>query len=325
MPDLLKRLGAPIIVACLILLTIVSMVVDRRAVAQGGRELPWWQAIVLEVTAPVERVVSAPIDGVRRFFTDYVDLIGANAENRRLRRRIAEIESENLQFREALVSSGHLARVASMRDEIEIPMLPAEVVGLDVAPWFRSVLVDRGEEHGVHPGFPVVTHDGVVGSITATSTHAAKTMLLLDRQSSVDAVVQRSRARGVLRGVGRDQLEFEFVVRDSDVTTGDEIVTSGLGGVYPKGLKLGRVAELRDAGGRLTKIAVIEPAVDLGQLEQVFVLLRRGPVMDLLYKQNRLEDDLPGPVSILPPASEQALMTPPAPSSALTPNSARVP
>jgi rod shape-determining protein MreC len=309
MPELLKRLGAPVIVAFLILMTIVSMVVDRRAIAEGGRALPWWQAIVLEVTAPIERVVSAPVDGVREFFSNYVDLIGAKAENRRLRRRIAEIESENLQFREALVSSGHLARVASMRDEIEIPLLPAEVVGLDVAPWFRSVLVDRGEDHGVKPGFPVITHDGVVGSVTATSSHAAKTMLLLDRQSSVDAVVQRSRARGVVRGVGRDHLEFEFVVRDSDVTTGDEIVTSGLGGVYPKGLRIGRVAELRDAGGRLTKIAVVEPAVDLGQLEQVFVMLRRGPVMDLLYHQNRAEEDLPGPLSMTPPTTDQALAT----------------
>ena len=295
MPDLLKRLGAPLIVAFLILLTIVSMVIDRSATANGGRELPWWQAVVLEVTAPVERIVSAPVDGIREFFDSYVDLIGAKAENRRLRRRIAEIESENLQFREALVASGHLARVASMRDEIEIPLLPAEVVGLDVAPWFRSVLVDRGEEHGVKPGFPVVTHEGVVGTVTATSSHAAKTMLVLDRQSSIDAVVQRSRARGVVRGVGKDRLEFEFVVRDSDVTTGDEIVTSGLGGVYPKGLRIGRVTELREAGGRLTTTGIVEPAVDLGQIEQVFVMLRRGPVMDLLYQPNRAKEDLSGP------------------------------
>jgi rod shape-determining protein MreC len=298
MPDLLKRIGAPLIVVFLILMTIVSMVIDRRAPADGSAELPWWQAAVLDIAAPVERVVSAPIDGVRQFFEEYVDLLGVRADNRRLQRRIAEIESENLQFREALVASGHLARVASMRDEIEIPMLPAEVVGLDVAPWFHSVLVDRGTQHGVESGYPVITHEGVVGVVTATSSHAAKTMLLLDRQSSADAVVQRSRARGVLRGIGRDQLEFEFVVRGADVVVGDEVVTSGLGGTYPKGLRLGRVAELRDAGGRLTRIAVVEPAVDLGQLEQVFVMLRRGPLMDLLYHENRPEKDLDGPISV---------------------------
>lgn len=298
MGELLRRFGAPLVISFLILLSIVSMVLDRSALAEGGRELPWWQAILLDLTAPIERIVTAPVDGLRGFYEEYVDLIGVRAENRRLRRRIAEIESENLQFREALVASGHLGRVASMRDEIEIPMLPAEVVGLDVAPWFRSVLVDRGTDHGVEPGHPVITHEGVVGVVTATSGHAAKTMLLLDRQSAVDALVQRSRARGVVRGVGREHLEFEFVVRGADVVEGDEVVTSGLGGIYPKGLRLGRVTELREAGGRLTRIALIEPAVDLGQLEQVFVLLRRGPQMDLLYRPNRPEQDLDGPATV---------------------------
>ncbi len=307
MGELFKRLAAPLVVVFLVLLTIVSVVSDRRAREDGGRDLPWWQASLLEITAPVERLVSAPFDAVSEFYDGYVDLIGVRAENRRLERRIAEIEAENLQFREALVASGHLGRVASMRDEVEIPMLPAEVVGLDVAPWFRSVLIDRGTQHGVEPGHPVITHEGVVGVVTATSGHAAKTMLLLDRQSAVDALVQRSRARGVVRGVGRDRLEFEFVVRGADVVEGDEVVTSGLGGVYPKGLRLGRVVELRDAGGRLTRIAVIEPAVDLGQLEQVFVMLRRGPQMDLLYRPNLPEQDLDGPAPVsAPPPDEVA-------------------
>ena len=301
MGDFVRRLLAPLVVVGLILLTIGSMVVDRRALAEGGRDLPWWQGALLEITAPIERIVSAPVGGVQWFYANYVDLIGVRTENRRLTSRIAEIEAENLQFREALVASGHLGRVASMRDEIEIPMLPAEVVGLDVAPWFRSVLVDRGSEHGVEPGHPVITHEGVVGVVTATSGHAAKTMLLLDRQSAVDALVQRSRARGVIRGIGRDRLEFEFVVRGADVVAGDEVVTSGLGGIYPKGLRLGRVSELREAGGRLTRIAVIEPAVDLGQIEQVFVMLRRGPQMDLLYRPNRPEEDLNGPASVSSP------------------------
>ena len=306
--DLLSRLAAPLAVVFVILLAIISMVSDRRALADGGRELPWWQGALLEVTAPIERVISAPFDGIQSFYEGYVDLINVRAENRRLSGRIAEVESENLQFREALVASGHLGRVAAMRDEIEIPMLPAEIVGLDVSPWFRSVLVDRGADQGIEPGHPVITHEGVVGVVTATSGHAAKTMLLLDRQSAVDALVQRSRARGVLRGVGRDRLEFEFVVRGADVVEGDEVVTSGLGGIYPKGLRLGRVSELREAGGRLTRIAVIEPAVDLGHLEQVFIMLRRGPQMDLLYRPNRPEQDLSGPAGVRspPPTGSEA-------------------
>jgi rod shape-determining protein MreC len=305
MPDLLKRLGGPLVVVALLLVAVVSMVVDRRRVGEGGRPLPWWQATILEVTAPIERLVSAPIDGVKGFYRDYVDLLGVRSENARLVERLAEVESENMQFREALVTSGHLERVAAMRDEAEIPMLPAEIVGLDVTPWFRSILVDRGAEHGVRPGNPVVTQEGVVGVVTATSPHAAKTMLLLDHQSAVDALVQRSRARGIVRGAGRESLEFEFFVRESDVVVGDEVVTSGLGGIYPKGLRLGRVAEIRDATGQLTQIAVVRPAVDLGRLEQVFVMLRRGPTMELLYRSNSPGDDLAGPAAVSsPPPAE---------------------
>lgn len=301
MPDLLKRVGGPLLVVALLLVAVVSMVVDRRRAFEERGPLPWWQATILEISAPIGRLVSAPVDGVKGYYRDYLDLLAVRSENARLTERIAEIESENVQFREALVTSGHLERVAAMRDEVEIPMLPAEIVGLDVTPWFRSVLIDRGSEHDVVPGNPVVTKEGVVGVVTGTSPHAAKTMLLLDRQSAVDALVQRSRARGIVRGDGRASLEFEFFVRESDVVVGDEVVTSGLGGIYPKGLRLGRVVEIGAATGQLTQIAVVRPAVDLGRLEQVFVMLRRGPTMELLYRSNSPTEDLPGPASVSSP------------------------
>ena len=307
MPGFLKSLSAPIAFGGLIILAVVSMVADRTGRLDPDRQdLPWWQGVLLEVAIPVQKVLAAPANAVLQSWNSYVDLVDVRAENEGLRLRVAELEEANLQFREALVASGHLERIAAMRDDFEVPMQPSEVVGLDVSPFFRSVLVDRGSRHGIRLGSPLITDEGVVGVVTATSGHAAKTMLLLDRQSAVDALVQRSRARGVVRGVGRDRLEFEFVVRGADVVEGDEVVTSGLSGIYPKGLRLGRVAELRDAGGRLTRIAVIEPAVDLGQLEQVFVMLRRGPQMDLLYRPNLPERDLDGPAPVSAPPPDEA-------------------
>ena len=284
MPDLLKRIGAPVLFGLLALVAVVTMVSDRRALEQGGRDLPWWQSVMLEVAVPVQDLVAAPVDGIRGMWGDYVALRGVREENDRLRSRLAELAEANLQYREALVASGHLQQVASMRDDFEIPMLPAEVVGLDVMPWFRSVLVDRGQAHGVRAGNPVITAEGVVGLVTATSRHAGKTMLLLDRQSAIDGIVQRSRARGIVRGRGTDQLAFEFVVRGGDVQVGDIVITSGLGGVYQKGLRIGEVEELLDPAGGLRQTATLRPAVDFGRLEQVFVMMRRGPTMDLLYE-----------------------------------------
>jgi len=293
MPDFLKRLGAPLAFGALALVASVAMVADRNALVESGRDLPWWQSGLLTVAAPVQKLLTAPVDGMRGVWRNYVSLLNVHEENERLRQRIAVVEEENLQFREALVSSGHLQRIAEMRDDFEVPMLPGQVVGLDVIPWFRSILVDRGTNEKVHAGNPVITEEGVVGLVTATSDSAAKTMLLLDRQSAIDGIVQRSRARGVVRGQGSETLEFEFVVRGGDVRVGDVVITSGLGGVYPKGLRIGEVQEVPDPAGRLVQTAAVRPSVDFGRLEQVFVMLARGPTTELLYGGNAKVDPVP--------------------------------
>ena len=282
MTDNRSRIAIALVVAALAGSALVSMVVDRRSFARG-RELPWWSGAVLDLAVPVQKMVSTPIDFARDAIQDYVALVSVKRENETLRGRIANVEEENLQLREALVASGRLERIAEMRDEFEIPMLPAELVGLDVSAWFRSALVDRGRQHGVFSGMPVINEQGLVGLITATSRSAAKVMLLIDRQSAVDAVVQRSRSRGIVRGSQGESLAFEFVVRDGDVQAGDVLVTSGLGGVYPKGLRLGEVVEVSASDSKMLRTASVRPAVDFGRLEQVFVMLRRGPTMELLY------------------------------------------
>jgi rod shape-determining protein MreC len=130
---------------------------------------------------------------------------------------------------------------------------------------------------------PVISDAGLVGLVTATANGAAKIMLLIDRQAAVDGVVQRSRARGIVRGARQDSLSFQFTAREGDVEVGDVIITSGLGGVYPKGLRIGEVTQVSAPDAMMLQTADVRPAVDFGRLEQVFVMLRRGPTMELLY------------------------------------------
>jgi rod shape-determining protein MreC len=277
-----SRIAIAVVSIALAGTALISMVVDRRS-AGRGHELSWLSGAVLDIAVPVQKMVATPIDFARNALRDYVELLGVRDENAELRSRLASVEEENLQLREALVAGGRLARIEEMRDDFEVPMLPAEVVGLDVSAWFRSGLVDRGRQHGVLSGMPVINEQGLVGLVTATSHSAAKVMLVIDRQSAVDAVVQRSRSRGIVRGAHGDDLVFEFVVRDGDVEAGDVLVTSGLGGVYPKGLRIGEVTEVSASDSKMLRTASVRPAVDFGRLEQVFVMLRRGPTMDLLY------------------------------------------
>lgn len=295
--EFLKRFSAPIAFVCLLIIAAVAMVGDTHDYlsssasssstsldsAQRRRELPWWQGLVLEIVAPIQRLVSVPATAVGSVWNGYVNLIDVGVENEQLLARVAELEELNLQYQEALVASGHLHRIAAMRAGFEVPMLPAQVVGLDISLWFRSVVVDRGSDHGVNAGNPVITNNGVAGLITVASRHAAKAMLLLDRQSAVDGVVQRSRTRGVVRGNGSAKLEFEFVARDGDVKMGDVILTSGLDAIYPKGLRIGEVGEVRERGADLIQTAILTPAVDFERLEQVFVMFHQGPTMEVLY------------------------------------------
>jgi rod shape-determining protein MreC len=291
MLEFLKRFSAPIAFVCLLLIAAVAMVGDTRDYENADRDLAWWQAVVLEVAAPVQQMVSVPAGAVRNVFNKYANLVDVGVENERLHDRIAELEEVNLQYREALVASGHLQRIAAMRGDFEVPMLPAQVVGLDISLWFRSVVVDRGKDHGVNAGNPIITNNGVAGLVTAASAHASKVMLLLDRQSAVDGVVQRSRTRGVVHGNGAGELEFEFVARDGDIQSGDVVLTSGLDAVYPKGLRIGSVSEIRDRGSDLIQIAILTPAVDFERLEQVFVMFHQGPTMELLYGTSQAPAD----------------------------------
>lgn len=283
MTEFRHRVIVAFLIAGVLGIALVNMVVDRRALGSGGRDLPWWSGAVLDIAVPVQKMVSVPFDFARDTWDGYVSLVDVRENNDELRSHLARLEEENLQLKEALVASGRLQSIAEMRDEFDIPMLPAELVGVDVSAWFRSALLDRGRTHGLRSGMPVISEHGLVGLVTATARGAAKVMLLVDRQTALDGVIQRSRARGIVRGAQRDELAFEFVARDGDVEIGDVLITSGLGGVYPKGLRIGEVTDVSPSNAQMLQTATIRPSVDFARLEQVFVMLRRGPTMELLY------------------------------------------
>jgi rod shape-determining protein MreC len=273
-----------LLVVGLVAAATISMVVDRRALRVGGRELPPWAGPILDATVPLQKAIAFPIDFVRHAWGRYADLVDVADRNARLEARVAALQEENLQLREALVAGGRLASIAEMRADFEVPMLPAQLVGSDVSAFFRSVLVDRGRAHGVRSGMPVISEEGIVGLVTATSDRAARATLLLDRQTAIDGTVQRSRTRGIVRGRGAELVDFEFVARGGDIEVGDVVITSGLDGVYPKGLRVGIVTAVSEADSGLLRSASLAPAVDFGRLEQAFVILRRGPSMELLYR-----------------------------------------
>ncbi len=270
MGELLRRYRFPLTYLLLASLCVTGMA-SRRVPGEMGAA----SGVLVSLTLPLERMVTVPVDEARGWWDDLVELVQVREENSALRQRIARLEDENLQYREAIVSSERFQRLAGFRASHDVPMVPANVVHEDLSSWFQSVIIDQGTTAGIRPGMPVINDAGVVGVVSGTTPSNAKVLLLTDPQSRVDAYVQRSRARGSVRGGARHSATLEQVLRDEDVRVDDQLLTSGLGAVFPKGLVIGRVAEVERKPYGLFQISRIEPAVDFGKLEEVFVILER--------------------------------------------------
>ncbi len=241
--------------------------------------------LLFDLAVPIEKMVALPAQSARGVWNDYVDLVGVRRENRELRRRLSELAEENRQFREALLAGERYRRMEELRDKFQQPMLPASLIGVDSSSWFRTVLLDKGTRDGVRKGMAVVTPDGVVGHVVAVSSRASKVLLVIDRSSTVDVMIERSRARGIVQGLAPDRCELKYVTRGEDVKPGDRLISSGMDGIFPKGLAVGRVVRVDPARRGLFQRADVDLAVDFNKLEEVFVILELSPQQKLLQEQ----------------------------------------
>jgi rod shape-determining protein MreC len=223
-------------------------------------------------------MVTLPVSFIRRAWRGYVALIGVQQENRQLRSKIAALEEENLQYREAIVASERFQKLRHLQERNDLRMVPAIVIAQDLSPWFRSVVIDRGASAGIRTGMPVISDAGVVGVVAGTTSDAARVLLVIDPQSRIDVYVQRTRARGTVHGLSTEMCAFEYVLRNEDVEAGDLLLTSGLDLVYPKGLPVGRISDVHRKPYGLFLSAELEPSVDFRRLEEVFVVLERQEV-----------------------------------------------
>ena len=259
---------------------LASLCALAMASQHSPHELGFAPRLVLNLTLPLERMVTMPLGELRGVWGDYVALVGVREDNERLRGRLARAEEENHQYREAILSSERFQKLSGFRAQREIPMVPANVIHQDLSAWFQSLIIDQGAAAGIRPGMPVITDSGVVGLVSGTTPGASKVLLIVDPQSRVDAYVERTRARGTVRGTSSHQADFEYVLRQENIEEGDLLLTSGLGTVYPKGLVVGRVATVDRKTSGLFLSAKISPAVDFTRLEEVFVILEQRQIPD---------------------------------------------
>lgn len=244
------------------LLVLASMIGDKFGAAHQ---------LTLDIISPLQRVVSKTVDGFTDFSGDYIGLWNVRSENKRLRMLVDKYLNELGKYREAYRTYLHLQTLLEFKEQQEFKLLSARVVGKDPAYWFQTILVDRGKADDIEEGMVVLTPQGVVGQIIHVSEHYAKVLLANAPSSAIDAMVQKSRMRGILKGAGEKGFVLNYVLKKTDVAVGDHIVTAGIGGVFAPGIPLGVVSAVREKERGMFMEIEVQPSVDFQKLEYVFI------------------------------------------------------
>lgn len=208
----------------------------------------------------------------------YFGLVNAHKENLRMKKEIDSLRMENIRLRELLATHQRLQKLLQFKEITDQPILAAQVIGRDPTGWFKSVIIDKGTNSGININMPVVNAEGVVGRLVSVSSNYSKVLLIIDQNSAVDCIVRRSRDNGIVKGLTSKRCTFDYVLKTSDVRVGDVVVTSGLGRVYPKGIPVGEVVEVKDSPGGLFKHVQIKPMVDFSRLEELLIILKEDPL-----------------------------------------------
>lgn len=234
---------------------------------------------VVWVTSPVQRVLVWTVSTTQDVWYGYADLRGTHARNLELLARSHRLATADSELAELRSENARLRRLASYADSrSDTRLLAAPVIAWGPDARYKSVRIGRGGNDGLQPGMPVVTPDGLVGRVSNVFGDTADVLLVTDPSSAVAAMTQRSRARTSIAGIGNSKaLRLDYLGRNEDVEDGDILVTSNAGGLYPKGLRVGRAIRVQSANYGLFKSAELEPSVDFSRLEEVQVIMDAGP------------------------------------------------
>ncbi len=228
--------------------------------------------IAITCVAPFQKMIVRSTRMMKDVWRHYFFLVSVAEENEKLRKQLKLAYQEKNRCREIQLSNKRLRRLLTLSETVGGSFWAAEVVGKDPTPWFKTILIDKGKRSGVDKGMPVITHDGVVGVIIEAAPGYSKVMLLTDPNSAVDALVQGSRARGIIKGGAEGLCLFKYVLRKYDVRPEEVVVTSGMDGIFPKGLRVGKVASVQKEPAGIFQQVTVVPAVDFQRLEEVLIL-----------------------------------------------------
>jgi rod shape-determining protein MreC len=256
----------------LFLAVMVGHVILISAQINAKNGVPLLEAVTFGAFSEVQRGTSAIVNGARHAWSGYVALRGVHDENEALQRQLADAQVQIQEQRALADRTRGLEQLLDLRDRLNLSTAAAEIIASSATSDFRTVTIDKGRQQGLQTDMAVLAPAGIVGRVVVAGPRASKVQMLIDRNAAAGALIERSRAQGVVVGAGEDRLRMDYVSEISDVVVGDNVVTSGIDGIFPKGFVIGRVSAVEKNGSAYREI-VVQPAVDFSSLEEVLVVL----------------------------------------------------
>jgi len=235
--------------------------------------------LVLFLTYYPQKFISLSTDKVVNMWQNYFNLVHIKAENDELKSEIERLRNEKFELSEYKFQNVRLKKLLEFTQTTQYPTVSANVIGASPS-ILRSqvVLIDKGTDYGIEAGMPVASYNGIVGRVLFAGDKDSEVLLITDPVSAVDAYIHRTRARGIVKGVGTECV-MEYIEKKSDVSVGDKVISSGKDGFFPKGVIIGTVSDINPSGSFTS--AQIKPHVDLNSLEEVVIILKGADSMVL--------------------------------------------
>lgn len=265
------RLRGLLLLGSVVILSLTLLTLQTR----GNR--PVAADVLALVTTPVETGLAKVHRTTTRLWLTYVDWKNVRAENARLRNEVQRLRVEALRVSEIDEENDRLRRLLALRQRLPLTTLSAEIIGREWGGWVRSLTVNRGRGDKIHRLAPVISPDGLVGRVVDVRAGASVIQVLSDPTSTVSAHAIRTGTLGIVEGEPRGTIRFRYMAREGGgLQIKDLVTTSGLGGLFPRGIPIGRVASIDNRGSALFHYATITPLVDFARVDDVLVLVGDG-------------------------------------------------
>lgn len=268
----LRKYQILIVSTALALFSLHLALTDKKEYARGYL----LKEILSYTVTPVQSLILGIQDSITGVWNDYFFLIGVHEENEALKKTIYSLVEENRRLGEDAKQNERLRALLEFKQSLPYHTTGASIIGYNFERWSRTVVLDKGSSDGIEKDQAAIAFGGIVGRIIEVSGGSSRVLLTTDLRSNIDVMIERSRVKGVVEGNGTDGLVMKYVRQVDEVKVGDQVITSGLSGIFPKGLIVGEVTRVEKSGDNFFKNVEVRPAVDLGRLEEVLVIKERS-------------------------------------------------